>query len=167
MPSANETIFNVTPRHGSPLVPRRDPDIEAMLVRPEWPQYSIQLIEIYPAQPKLIICCVHEHSRQDMQRLLIINPKNKQLIIYFVKPPHISIILHLRRSGCCFRSKDCFSRFPTPRPRPATRRCLSLSRPPPSNCPSRPTTATTQNTWTSRRKFVRPTLILSRNQSQT
>ena len=162
MPSANETIFNVTPRHGSPLVPRRDPDIEAMLVRPEWPQYSIQLIEIYPAQPKLIICCVHEHSRQDMQRLLIINPKNKQLIIYFVKPPHISIILHLR----LLLSKDCFSRFPTPRPRPATRRCLSLSRPPPSNCLSRPTTATTQNTWTSRRKFVRPTLILSRNQSQ-
>ena len=117
LPSANETIFNVTPRHGSPLVPRRDPDIEAMLVRPEWPQYSIQLIEIYPAQPKLIICCVHEHSRQDMQRLLIINPKNKQLIIYFVKPPHISIILHLRRSGCCF-PRIAFPGFPLHAPAP-------------------------------------------------
>ena len=31
--AGNETTFNVTPRHGSPLVPRRDPDIEAMLVK--------------------------------------------------------------------------------------------------------------------------------------
>ena len=52
-----------------------------------------------------------------MQRLLIINPKNKQLIIYFVKPPHISIILHLHRSGCCFPRIACPG-FPLHAPAP-------------------------------------------------
>jgi len=55
LPSANETIFNVTPRHGSPLVPRRDPDIEAMLVSHSTPppRYSSLSLPLSPSSLEL------------------------------------------------------------------------------------------------------------------